>query len=109
MSLTLQDPADNTLEPFKLSAFQKDPSIAVVLCGLDMAVNYTKLSKAFLYLTQNPDCMFIATNEDSTYPAGGALLPGAGAVMAPICTALGRGPLSIGKPAKTMLDCIQAK
>jgi 4-nitrophenyl phosphatase len=65
--------------------------------------------KAFQYLTRNPDCQFIATNGDSTYPASGGLLPGAGAIWAPLATALGREPISIGKPNKTMLDCIKAK
>lgn len=53
--------------------------------------------------------MFLVTNEDSTYPAGGGLLPGAGAISAPLRYALGKDPVSIGKPASTMLDCIKAK
>jgi ribonucleotide monophosphatase NagD (HAD superfamily) len=74
-----------------------------------MNVNYTKLSKAFQYLIRNPDCLFLATNDDSTYPSAGGLLPGAGAISAPLRCALGKDPLSIGKPASTMLDCIKAK
>jgi 4-nitrophenyl phosphatase len=75
-----------------------------------MSVTYTKLAKAFQHLLQNDDCAFIATNEDSTYPATGGLLPGAGSVFAPLQTALGgRKPIAIGKPNKTMLDCIKAK
>ena len=72
-------------------------------------MNYTKLSKAFQYLLRNPDCAFLATNGDSTYPTAHGLLPGAGAVAAPLITALGRAPLSIGKPAGQMLECIRAK
>ena len=108
-----QDPADNTLTPFDFSNFTLDSSVSAVLCGLDTSINYTKLSKAFQYLSCNPGCLFLATHEDSTYPAksgsAGGLLPGAGAVSAPLRYALGKDPLSIGKPAKTMLDCIQAK
>ncbi|EPQ50774.1 2-phosphoglycolate phosphatase [Gloeophyllum trabeum ATCC 11539] len=102
------DPADYTLEPFSLSNFTPDPAVDVVLCGLDTAINYTKLSKAFQYL-QKPQVTFLVTNDDSTYPSEGGLLPGAGAISAPLKTASGREPLSIGKPAKTMLDCIKAK
>ncbi|KLO09972.1 2-phosphoglycolate phosphatase [Schizopora paradoxa] len=102
------DPADNTLEPFTPSSFSPDPDVGAVLCGLDTSINYTKLSKAFIYL-QNPSCLFLATNEDSTYPTAGALLPGAGAISAPLRFALGKNPASIGKPARTMLDCIKAK
>jgi 4-nitrophenyl phosphatase len=92
-----------------LDKFTLDPDVAAVVCGLDMNINYTKLSKAFQYLTRNPGCVFLATNEDSTYPAGGGLLPGAGAISAPLRYALGKDPVAIGKPASTMLDCIKAK
>ncbi|PBK90704.1 2-phosphoglycolate phosphatase [Armillaria gallica] len=103
------DPADRTLEPFSLANFVLDESVAAVLCGLDTTINYTKLSKAFQYLTRNPGCQFLVTNEDSTYPSADGLLPGAGAVSAPLRFALGKDPVSIGKPASTMLDCIKAK
>lgn len=104
-----QDPADNTLEPFSLASFTEDPSVGAVLCGLDTSINYTKLSKAFNYLIRNPGCAFLATNTDSTYPTAEGLLPGAGAISAPLAFALGKTPLSIGKPERTMLDCIKAK
>jgi len=103
------DPADKTLEPFSLEHFTLDPDVSAVICGLDTSINYTKLSKAFQYLTRNSGCRFIVTNEDSTFPSAHGLLPGAGAISAPLRYALGKDPISIGKPAKTMLDCIKAK
>ncbi|PCH37456.1 p-nitrophenyl phosphatase [Wolfiporia cocos MD-104 SS10] len=103
------DPADNTLNEFHLKNFTPDPEVGAVLCGLDTSVNYTKLSKAFTYLRRNKDCAFLATNIDSTYPSAEGLLPGAGSISAPLQCALGRSPISIGKPAETMLDCIRAK
>ncbi|TFK28232.1 p-nitrophenyl phosphatase [Coprinopsis marcescibilis] len=103
------DPADNTLEPFSLADFVRDPDVGAVVCGLDTKINYTKLSKAFQYLLQDKNCHFIATNEDSTYPSSHGLLPGAGSISAPLRTALGRNPVCTGKPASTMLDCIKAK
>ncbi|KZT00721.1 2-phosphoglycolate phosphatase [Laetiporus sulphureus 93-53] len=103
------DPADNTLEEFHLKNFEPDPDVGAVLCGLDTSINYTKLSKAFTYLHRNKDCAFLATNTDSTFPSAEGLLPGAGSISAPLTCALGRDPVSIGKPAKTMLDCIRAK
>lgn len=103
------DLADNTLAEFHLKHFTPDPAVGAVLCGLDTSINYTKLSKAFTYLRRNADCVFLATNTDSTYPSAEGLLPGAGSISAPLACALGRQPLSIGKPAATMLDCIKAK
>lgn len=103
------DLADCTLAPFSLSDFTLDPDVGAVVCGLDTQVTYTKYSKAFQYLTRNPGCHFIATNEDSTYPSAHGLLPGAGSVSAPLRYALGKDPVCTGKPSTTMLDCINAK
>ena len=82
-----------------------------MLVGLDTSINYTKLSRAFRYLHSNPECVFIATNDDTTYPSEQGLLPGAGAILAPLLTALGpnRPATAIGKPNSMMLDAIKAK
>ncbi|KAI9571573.1 HAD-like domain-containing protein [Boletus coccyginus] len=105
----LTHPSDNTLEPFNLANFTLDPDVAAVVCGLDVKINYTKLSKAFQYLTRNPGCQFLVTNGDNTFPIADGFLPGNGSLSAPLRFALGRDPIALGKPAKTMLDCIQAK
>lgn len=56
-----KDPADNTQAPFSLDTFELDPSVGAVLCGLDTAINYTKLSKAMQYITRNPGCLFLTS------------------------------------------------
>ncbi|KAF8477742.1 2-phosphoglycolate phosphatase [Russula ochroleuca] len=103
------DPADNTLSA--PGEIPPDPSVGAVLVGLDTSINYTKLSRAFRYLHSNPECVFLATNDDSTFPSEKGLLPGAGAILAPLLTALGpnRPATAIGKPNSTMLDAIKAK
>ena len=104
------DPADcSTDTSFSFSKYTHDDDVAAVVCGLDTRVTYTKYSKAFQFLTRNPGCAFVATNEDSTYPAGAGMLPGAGSISAPLRYATNRDPIAIGKPNKTMLDCIRAK
>jgi 4-nitrophenyl phosphatase len=80
-----------------------------VLCGNDTGINYTKFAKALQYLTRNPGCQFLVTNEDSTCPTANGLLLGAGSISAPLRYALDKDPINIGKPASTMLDCIKAK
>jgi 4-nitrophenyl phosphatase len=105
-----KDPADGIAGPFSLADFVPDPDVVAVLCGLDLNVTYTKLCKAYQYLSRDPNCLFLVTNEDSTYPAAGGTLLGAGAISAPLRFAFPqRVPLSIGKPSQTMLDCIKAK
>ena len=89
--------------------FRSDPDVGAVLCGLDMHINYTKLSKALQYLRLNEGCLFLATNTDPTFPVSGGLLPGAGSISAPLRYALKRDPVSIGKPGPTMMDCIKVK
>ncbi|TFK68159.1 p-nitrophenyl phosphatase [Pluteus cervinus] len=103
------DPADCTLEPFSLENFSLDPDVGAVVCGLDQMITYTKFSKAFQYLTRIPNCHFIATNEDSTYPTAHGTLPGGGSLSAVLRYAIGRDPVCTGKPQQVMLDCIKAK
>ncbi|KAK7203758.1 HAD-like domain-containing protein [Myxozyma melibiosi] len=85
-----------------------DPSIGCVLCGLDLHINYLKLSMALINL-QVPETIFLATNIDSTYPTNGKLFPGAGTMSAPLILASKRQPISLGKPSQAMMDCIKAK
>ena len=97
-----------------------DDSVAAVLCGFDMHINYLKLAKAFKYITRpgaegevtagksGGGCHFLFTNDDSTFPAKGGPWPGSGAISAPLAFASGRKPIIIGNPHKPMLDCIEA-
>ncbi|KAJ8654629.1 hypothetical protein O0I10_009680 [Lichtheimia ornata] len=87
-----------------------DPEVGAVVIGLDTAVNYVKYAKAFTYLKNNPDCHFILTNGDTTYPTDGSILPGAGSIASPIIKALNRDPdVVLGKPAQNMLQTIFAE
>jgi 4-nitrophenyl phosphatase len=100
---------DNTLAPFDLSALKLDSNVKAVLCASDQALNYTKLSKAFQYLQGSDHCEFLCAAPDVVVPAKGGLNLGAGALVSPLTAALGRGPLFIGKPERTMWDCIISK
>ncbi|KAI9145932.1 HAD-like domain-containing protein [Paraphysoderma sedebokerense] len=102
------DDRENIKTPEELDAITPDPEVGAVVCGFDMDINYKKLAKAFTYL-RNPDCLFIATNTDTTFPTHGTLFPGTGSLIAPLVTATNRTPIVLGKPHKTMLDCILAK
>jgi len=54
--------------------------------------------------TLDPSVAIVLCGPDSS-----GLLPGAGSLSATLRFALGRDPLSTGKPSKTMLDCVRAK
>ncbi len=86
-----------------------DPSVGVVLTGLDFHLNYLKLSLAYHYLRRG--AQFLSTNIDVTLPSAGALFPGAGSISAPLIAMLGghKPPLSLGKPSLAMMDAIKGK
>lgn len=44
--------------------------------GLDVNINYYKYCKAFTFLHNHPERLFLLTNADSTFPTHGTLFPG---------------------------------
>lgn len=85
-----------------------DPSVGVVLCGLDFHLNYLKLCLAYHYLQRG--AAFLATNIDTTLPSAGKLFAGAGACHAPLVAMMGgTKPISLGKPSLAMMDAIEGK
>lgn len=84
-----------------------DPSVSIVLAGLDFHVNYLKLALAHAYLRRG--ATFLATNADSTLPSAGALFPGAGSIGAPLVCMTGIQPTVMGKPSLKLLDAVQEK
>ncbi|CAG8446510.1 1711_t:CDS:2 [Diversispora eburnea] len=84
--------------------------VGAVICGFDTHLNYKKIAKAFTYLYSNPDCIFMLTNDDTTFPSNGTIYPGTGSLVTPLITSLNRNPdVTIGKPNKPMLDCMIQK
>lgn len=58
---------------------------------------------------QNDGCHFVLTNSDSTFPANGTFYPGSGAISASLRYSTGKTPIVVGKPNKSMMDCIVEK
>ncbi len=84
------------------------PEVDYVVVGIDKYLTYHKLSKAANYIMNG--AMFIATNEDPTYPVGDRLEPGAGAIVNFIKAVVGRGPDFVaGKPNTWILDIVLDK
>jgi len=87
-----------------------DSEIGAVVVGLDTHMNYYKLAYANFCLQRIQDCLFIATNTDSTLPAKhGVMLPGGGTMVAALSLASGKAPLVVGKPERNMMDIITQK
>lgn len=94
------DLAKVVLEQPGFSLDAESPDFVVV--GLDTEVTYAKLRTAALAILRG--ARFVATNVDASLPMeGGALWPGAGAIVAAIQATVGRPPdVVLGKPEPTM-------
>ncbi|CCI41256.1 unnamed protein product [Albugo candida] len=87
--------------------FSVDTDIKAVVVGLDRNISYYKLAYASTCVRTIPNCLFIATNLDPTYPVDDAFLPGGGSVVKFMETAVGRPPDAvIGKPSQDFLKRI---
>ncbi|KAI9500748.1 4-nitrophenylphosphatase [Coemansia spiralis] len=67
------------------------------------------LACAHTHLTHDPDCLFIATNDDRTLPGGKYQYPGCGSLLSSLVHSTQRTPLVMGKPNQPMLDCVMQK
>lgn len=92
---------DNPNDPI----YSLDDNVGAVCVGLDTSMDYHRLAMTLQYL-RRPEVAFIATNIDSTYPAHGFILPGAGTVVRAAAECSGREPVSCGKPSPGMMDAI---
>ncbi|RKF59595.1 4-nitrophenylphosphatase [Golovinomyces cichoracearum] len=84
-----------------------DENVGIVLAGLDLHINYLKLSLAYQYIARG--ALFLATNIDSTFPSNKTLFPGAGSISIPLVNMTGLTPLALGKPSQAMMDAIEGK
>lgn len=74
-----------------------------------MSINYKVLAKAYNYLSSNPGCQLVLSNDDQSFllPHGG-LCPGEGAIASVLYGALPKGkrPIVVGKPQQPLLDVV---
>lgn len=80
------------------------PPIDAVVVGWDPAFDYEAMAGAAQAVMDG--AVFVASNDDASYPAPDGLLPGAGAILASIEKASGRRAQVVGKPNAPMLDAI---
>lgn len=84
--------------------FEKD--IGAVVIGFDEHLSYPKILKAANYLA-NPDCLFLASNADETFPMEIPLVvPGTGVMVRSVETASQRTAKVFGKPSTAMFEAI---
>lgn len=82
-----------------LELVEEEPDFVVQ--GIDRAFTYDKLERAVSFIRAGAE--YILTNPDRLLPAGGRLVPGAGAISGSIREATQTDPVTIGKPYGTIM------
>ncbi|GFO27980.1 phosphoglycolate phosphatase [Plakobranchus ocellatus] len=102
------DPLEGNTYADWLSNIKLDPEVKCVLVGFDPHISYMKLIRAASYL-KKPDCVYLATNEDSSLPVKNSdiCIPGTGCIVKPVSLASGREPIVMGKPAPNMFEVLR--
>ncbi|KAN0047815.1 hypothetical protein ACTA71_002202 [Dictyostelium dimigraforme] len=87
-----------------------DQDVGAVIVGMDTQLTFQKATYAHMCIKEIKDCLFIATNPDTSYPVKNEkTLPGAGSIVAMIQTSTQVKPITIGKPETLLLDVILKK
>lgn len=88
-------------------ALPHDDDVGAVVVGFDRHINYYKIQYATLCITENPACLFIATNTDArTHLTDAQEWAGNGSMVGAIKGSTKRDPIIVGKPAEFMLENI---
>lgn len=94
-----------TMSDTEFGNYEIDVEVKAIAKGVCQKFDQRKLAVASLYL-QQPETLFVATNEDPVFVAGGngRLQPDVGATLAALETACYRKAVSVGKPNKYALE-----
>ena len=82
------------------------PTLPAVVVGMDRAFSYDILAVAQAAIMGG--ALFVATNEDPTFPTPQGIVPGAGAIVAAVATAAQKEPVLMGKPGLALAEALAA-
>lgn len=99
------EPMETGIKDFVRSDIKFEDGIGAVVVGFDEYISYPKILKAANYLSK-PDCLFLATNTDETFPMDSLVVPGTGTMVRAVQTASSRIPEVFGKPSFPMFEAI---
>ncbi len=92
------------IEVIDLDVIAKTDQIDAVIVGLDRGLTFERLTRACQII--NRGAMFLATNDDATYPTADGVLPGGGALVAAIQYATRVQPVVAGKPYPPAVELV---
>lgn len=93
------------VEPTDLDPRRAGGAVDAVVVGLHTDFDYSRLAVASAAV--HGGARLVATNDDSSYPADGVLLPGAGAIVAAVERATGVRAEVAGKPHPPMTALVR--
>jgi len=85
-------------------AGKADAVPAAVVVGMDRSFTYRSLAAAQAAVLAG--ALYVATNDDATFPTTDGLAPGAGAIAAAISVATQREPVLVGKPGLALAEVL---
>lgn len=88
-------------------AAEETDSVSAVVVGFDPSFSYAHIAVTMKIFAQNPSCLFIGCNLDSSYVnESGFLQPGTGTLVTAVAYATGRKPVIMGKPSSFLYDAL---
>lgn len=91
-------------------ALPHDEDVGAVIVGFDRNINYYKIQYATLCISENPGCLFIATNLDAkTHLTDAQEWAGNGAMVGAIKGSTKKEPVVVGKPSQFVLEAISSQ
>jgi len=85
-------------------AGKADAVPAAVVVGMDRSFTYRSLAAAQAAVLAG--ALYVATNDDATFPTTDGLAPGAGAIVAAINASTQREPVLVGKPGLALAEVL---
>jgi len=102
------DPMEGDL--FTLGRFTKfEEGVGAVVVSMDVHFSLPKVLKAAGYLTQDPECLFLATDLDASFPMPmrKLLFPASACMVRAVEAVMGRSATVMGKPETRAFEMLQ--
>ncbi len=103
----IEELSSRGVETVKPEKGQDPKAVDAVVVGMDPSFDYESLAAATRAL--HAGARLIGTNDDATFPSPGAVLPGAGSLLAAVACAGQSEPVIAGKPYQATVELVHER